>query len=858
MSPKNVIQNSSFYNSNFGVLDDKPLKDYLKPVFRRTLGFLGEKEKDSLKDLEYWTKKLTRKRMVISIVPDSEFGGRLFGELVDGIQTGNKELSLHSLQYQDNDGQGHVNDKGIYQTIRDLSKEESHGLRILIRNKATLKFQRQFFTHDWSTIETLLIQSRTFLFIQISDRVGLDLVKELKRTLPEEDWCWEPSPLAYMDVLRFLPRPSGKSLQKQVNDGKWGQNAFEKFDEIRRFYFRGSHVLEAEIDRRGGKLIVAPEEKKKTDLETMEECLKDPQRRLEHYILYVVAFMRHLNYREFRNVVQEIISLDDKIGRTIELEKRFREKEILVRGKMVKSYEAIKQGSSKNILEEWQANPDFFINKLFIAPFWKEDGSQMVDFESRKLLTFVQNYFPERLPIFTIEVFDRLWEANLFFAPQRPPEIVWSFVDIISILGNTDLKTYSYRVLEAMKDQFNSSLELLSQLSKLIHFMELEKLDEAMKIITDLQGDHSESLQKIEDRNASQEEIQRKKHLIEENVSLVMSRTNLMLEELARNEKTVDLVEDFFNSYSVSHPSLIVWLLQYQLFTPDSRHLVVLRHMLEKGRNKAYLDLVKVTLMQYVQNSGEYLYATLTKIKSWDHLRIFHSYFFYEYAAESFSLIVPRKTAKGLYKYSITNYPLLAELKNADFPSAYLRFLVDWLFVPEPNGTFSHGKPEEAEEEPSAESEDSDAPDQENDTEIPNEEDEKENGENREKSAAPSQGSSQALIGGWTTQQKYVAKLEYDTIHSKATLVERWYLMLKADDDLKDYLSFFLRLLREKIAEKSQDGQHDLSKRVINQWKDSRRRYAEAMEQYMNNPIEFKNLKLRRRICSDLIKNLKN
>lgn len=166
------------------------------------------------------------------------------------------------------------------------------------------------------------------------------------------------------------------------------------------------------------------------------------------YILYVATFFPRTSPKEFKNIVDLLLSekKDEVLATTREMSEK---DEVLKRTEELKT---------RNLLYLWEQQTDDFFKECGLT-IEHENDLQKVDFKDTREREAYKVYFKSKMPFLLLEQFDNLVNSGLPFAPDTSAQVIEYFIQIACELARNDPYFYGTKLLQTVSDLFKKTKE---------------------------------------------------------------------------------------------------------------------------------------------------------------------------------------------------------------------------------------------------------------------------------------------------------------------------------------------------------------------------------------------------------------
>lgn len=174
--------------------------------------------------------------------------------------------------------------------------------------------------------------------------------------------------------------------------------------------------------------------------------LEDKNYSVFKYILYVATFFPRTSPKEFKKIVDVLLSekQDEILADTT---REMGEKDEIIR--------RTEELTIRNLLDLWDHKTDDFFKKCNLIII-QENELQKVDFEDTRIREAYQGYFRNQLPFFLLEQFDNLLQSGLPFTPDTSAQVMEYFIQLACELARNDPYFYGTKLLETLSRLFKN------------------------------------------------------------------------------------------------------------------------------------------------------------------------------------------------------------------------------------------------------------------------------------------------------------------------------------------------------------------------------------------------------------------
>lgn len=167
------------------------------------------------------------------------------------------------------------------------------------------------------------------------------------------------------------------------------------------------------------------------------------------YILYVATFFPRTSPKEFKKIVDMLLSekQDEILADTI--------REMDEKDEVLKRTEQLK---TRDLLHLWTQQTDDFFKECGLT-ITQENDLQKVDFKDTRTREAYKGHLKSRMPFFILEQFDKLINSGLPFAPDTSAQVIEYFIQIACELARNDPYFYGTKLLQTVSDLFKKTKE---------------------------------------------------------------------------------------------------------------------------------------------------------------------------------------------------------------------------------------------------------------------------------------------------------------------------------------------------------------------------------------------------------------
>lgn len=177
--------------------------------------------------------------------------------------------------------------------------------------------------------------------------------------------------------------------------------------------------------------------------------LYDQTNSIFKYILYVATFFPRTSPKEFKKIVDVLLSekKDEILADTT--------REMDEKDEVLKRTEELK---TRALLDLWAQQTDDFFKECGLTII-QENDLQKVEFNDTRAREAYKEYFKSKMPFFLLEQFDNLLNSQLPFAPDTSAQVVEYFIQIACELARNDPYFYGTKLLKTVSDLFKETKE---------------------------------------------------------------------------------------------------------------------------------------------------------------------------------------------------------------------------------------------------------------------------------------------------------------------------------------------------------------------------------------------------------------
>ncbi|EAY31392.1 hypothetical protein [Microscilla marina] len=174
--------------------------------------------------------------------------------------------------------------------------------------------------------------------------------------------------------------------------------------------------------------------------------LYDKNHSVFKYILYVATFFPRTSPKEFKKIVDVLLS-EKKDEILTDATREMSDKD-----EILKRTEALR---TRSLLYLWEQQTDDFFEACGLA-IEQENDLQKVDFVDARDREAYKHYFKSKMPFFLLEQFDNLVNSGLPFAPDTSDQTIEYFIQISCELAKNDPHFYGTKLLHKVSSLFKS------------------------------------------------------------------------------------------------------------------------------------------------------------------------------------------------------------------------------------------------------------------------------------------------------------------------------------------------------------------------------------------------------------------
>jgi len=174
--------------------------------------------------------------------------------------------------------------------------------------------------------------------------------------------------------------------------------------------------------------------------------LYDQNHSVFKYILYVATFFPRTSPKEFKKIVDVLLS--EKKDEILADATR----EVSEKDEVLKRTEELK---TRSLLYLWEQQTDDFFKECGLT-IEQENDLQKVDFADTREREAYKIHFKSKMPFFLLEQFDNLVNSGLPFAPDTSNQVVEYFIQIACELAKNDPYFYGTKLLHEVSSLFKT------------------------------------------------------------------------------------------------------------------------------------------------------------------------------------------------------------------------------------------------------------------------------------------------------------------------------------------------------------------------------------------------------------------
>ncbi|OJJ19694.1 hypothetical protein BKI52_19370 [marine bacterium AO1-C] len=175
--------------------------------------------------------------------------------------------------------------------------------------------------------------------------------------------------------------------------------------------------------------------------------LYDEKHSVFKYILYVATFFPRTSPKEFKKIVDVLLTEkeDEILADTI--------REMDEKDEILKRTEKLK---TRDLRHLWDQQTDDFFKECGLIII-QENDLQKVDFVDAQAREAYKDHFKSKMPFFLLEQFDNLINSGLPFATDTSAQVIEYFIQIACELARNDPYFYGTKLLQTVSDLFKKT-----------------------------------------------------------------------------------------------------------------------------------------------------------------------------------------------------------------------------------------------------------------------------------------------------------------------------------------------------------------------------------------------------------------